>query len=194
MDVSILHRRAVRHFRAGNAQRWVACLSARRIVGNYSEGETVALADELCLSISQVHNLADAGRAYVAYRKVSSHVPTLRKRLTTSHFAVACQLQGKYGFDDFQALGYLVEAAEDSESVAAWRDRIDKIYSTKPTAFKTEGKVDEVFYRDGGTVIVVFCRDCSDAPEIGSAVRIVQRTSGQVVSNVKVDSTRLDAN
>jgi len=178
--LAILCRRAIHHFRAGNAQRWVACLAARRIVGNYSEGETIALADELCLSISQIHNLADAGRAYVAYRKLSSHVPTLRKRLTTSHFAVACQLQGKYGFDDFQALGYLVEAAEDSESIAAWRDRIDSIYSTKAAIFKTQGQVDEVFYRDGGTVIVVFCRDCSGAPEIGSAVRIVQRTESKV--------------
>jgi len=181
---AILHRRAVRHFRAGNAQRWVACLAARRIVGHYDEGATVALADELYLSISQVRNLADAGRAYVAYRKLSSHVQTLRKRLTTSHFAVACQLQGKYGFDDFQALGYLAEAVEDGESVAAWRDRIDTIYSMKTPRLRIEGNITMTDYRDGGVLVTVFCRDCAGAPEVGSAVRIVQRAESKVKTQV----------
>ena len=175
LDPAVLHRRAVRYFRSGNARRWVACLAARRIVGNYDEGATAALASDLCLSVTQVHNLADAGRAYVAYRKSRQSCVNLRLCLTPSHFAAIYQLQARYGFDDFQAVGYLSEAAEYGASVATMRQSVDGIYSTKSPPLRIEGNVTMTVYRDGGMLVTVFCQNCSDAPEVGSAVRIVQR-------------------
>ena len=177
--LTILYRRAVRHFRAGNSQRWVACLAARRIVGHYDEGATAALASDLCLSVSAVYYLADAGKAYVAYRKFGN-VSELRRRLTTSHFSTIWRLQDKYGFDDFQAIGYLSEAAEYGASVATMRQSVDGIYSMKAPPLRIEGNIVMTDYRDGGLVVTVFCRDCAGAPEVGSAVRIVQRTESKV--------------
>ena len=170
---SILHRRAVRYFRAGNSQRWIACLAARHIVGHYDEGATAALASDLCLSVSAVYYLADAGKAYVTYRKFGN-VSELRRRLTTSHFSTIWRLQDKYGFDDFQAIGYLSEASEYGASVASMRASVDGIYSTKGTLFKAEGIIESSDYRNGGVAFIVFCQDCGDAPEVGSAVRIVE--------------------
>jgi len=182
--LTLLCRRAIRHFRSGNAQRWVACLAARRIVGHYDEGATAALASDLCLSITQIHSLADAGRAYITYRKLTHNCQPLRLRLTPSHFAAIWQLQARYGFADFEAIGYLSEAAEYGASVASMRVSVDGIYSTKPVAFKVEGTIDDVldWYDSDGrkTLITISCRDCSNAPEVGSAVRIVQRTESKV--------------
>lgn len=172
--LTVLCRRAIRYFREGNAQRWVACLAARRIVGNYDEGATAALASDLCLSITQVHNLADAGRAYITYRKLTVMCQSYRIFLTPSHFAAIYQLQSRYGFDDFQAVGYLSEAAEYGASVATMRASVDGIYSTKAPPLRIEGNIVMTDYRDGGLLMTVFCRDCASAPEVGSAVRIVE--------------------
>lgn len=46
----VLHKRAVISYRNGQAETWVTCLAARRIVGKYENGATAALASDMCRS------------------------------------------------------------------------------------------------------------------------------------------------
>ncbi len=120
--------RCIKYYRAGSDKRWVACLAASRVVGGYDRNATSHLAYALSLSISQVENLAKAGKAYRALRRfgVDSEV---RKALTPSHFAAMWDLKHKLRFDDHEAAAQLRTAAIESVSVAQMAGLITGEYS-----------------------------------------------------------------
>lgn len=121
-----LHRRAVEYYREGTAKRWVTCLVASRLVGRYSKGLTIALATDLALSVDQVENLARAGLMYRMMRPRAADLPTLRRKLTPSHFAAMGELAIKHDLSPAQILDQLREAADKGMSVDIMRGTIGR--------------------------------------------------------------------
>lgn len=77
--------RAIRHYRAGSQSRLAAGLAASRIVGQYTPGAAQVMARELGLSsVSQVENLATAGRVWRKCRRYWQD-PAAR-HLSPSHY------------------------------------------------------------------------------------------------------------
>lgn len=133
MTPAVLHRRAVTYYRRGTDNRWVACLAASRIVGNYERGATLALAQDLAISASQVENLAYAGMAYRTFRRFGLDSET-RRRLTPSHFSV-WQLFTRLEIDPAELVSELRTAAENGVSCAGLSKALVEMYG--------DGKDDE---------------------------------------------------
>lgn len=120
----VLHRIAVTQYQAGSAHRWKACLAASCVVGKYDKGATLALAGDLCISVSQVENLAHAGLAWRWLRYYGVRIQ-VRTRLTPSHFSAMLDLWRRYEFDPQAAADTLQIAAENGASVMVMRQWID---------------------------------------------------------------------
>jgi len=170
-----LHRRAVRAYQRGDAQRWVACLCAARIIGHYDPGAALALADDLSLSLSQVSNLAAAGRMYRSLRGFAIACKLWRRILTPGHFAAMWKLMEKYGLASYEAAGYLAEAAEYHSSVAAMHSAVDGLHGggkPKPRQWLAT-MVKSEHTRNGRWFHLLASGDESDPPD-GAALRIVE--------------------
>lgn len=123
-DLPLLHRITVSEYQAGTTHRWRACLAASCVVGRYDKGATLSLASDLCLSVSQVENLAHAGWGWRVFRKFGITSAT-RNRLTPSHFCACFDLWRELEFDPWEAAEILTESAQHGASVAAMRDAIE---------------------------------------------------------------------
>lgn len=119
------HKQVVESYRRGSSWRWVACLAASRVVGNYDRGKTQALAIDLALSVSQVENLARAGLTYRRLRKYGVG-GLVRLSLTPGHFAAMGELIRRYDLSPFEAASDLCTAAEIGASIAVMRAEIDR--------------------------------------------------------------------
>lgn len=120
---SRLERRVIESYRRGNDYRWVACLAASRIVGKH-DGETKRLAGELALSLSQVENLAGAGKLYRALRPFGV-MCEIRKRTTPSHFSAMWELANKHKLTNREVWEQLRTAAETGASVVTMRINVE---------------------------------------------------------------------
>ena len=133
INLDQLHRIAVTQYMAGSAYRWKSCLAASCIVGRYERGATLALAQDLCISVSQVENLARAGWGWRTFR---SYFPIglaseVRGRLTPTHFSAMFDLWRLYEFDPHDAAGILAECVEHGASVASMRKYVEDTYGSK---------------------------------------------------------------
>lgn len=113
----------IRAYQQGSEKRWVACLAASRIVGNYDRGATQALARELALSVDQVENLARAGVVYRWMRPFDSG-GLVRKKLTPGHYSAIGQLIKQFDLPLWDAFEDLRTAANEGISIAGMRASI----------------------------------------------------------------------
>ena len=108
------HHRAVSNFRRGERHRWVTCLAASRIVGNYAEGETVRLAKGLGISTMHVGRMAKAGMAYRMFRRYN---PGVRGEVASpKHFYTMWDLWQEFEFSPREAAEQLRTALEEGTS------------------------------------------------------------------------------
>jgi len=110
--------RVITSMRAGDSNRWVAALAARRIDG----AGTQYLAKKLSRSVDVIENLRIAGDLYVelrewcgwkstgsdTYRKM---LHTARRDLSISHFVRIGRLSNKYLMGTSDKFNYLTEAS-----------------------------------------------------------------------------------
>ena len=109
--------RAVSNYQLGDRHRWVTCLAASRVVGNYAEGETIKLAKALGVSTMHVGRLAKAGMAYRLFRRYN---PRVRGRIASpKHFYTMFDLWSQLEFDPREAAEQLRMAVEEGTSVEA---------------------------------------------------------------------------
>ena len=107
--------RAVSNYQRGERHRWVTCLAASRVVGNYSEGETIKLAQALGVSTMHVGRLAKAGMAYRLFRRYN---PKVRGQIASpKHFYTMWDLWTRYEFHPREAAEQLRTAVEEGTSV-----------------------------------------------------------------------------
>lgn len=142
-ELEQLHRIVVTQYQAGSAHRWKACLAASCVVGKYDRGATLSLASDLCLSVSQVENLAHAGWGWRVFRKYFQGfgvASATRQRLTPSHFCVMFDLWREYEFSPWDAAETLVIAAEEGASVVTMRGWLD-VHDTRPEWVKRLGRI-----------------------------------------------------
>ena len=103
--------RAVSNYQLGDRHRWVTCLAASRVVGNYAEGETIKLAKALGVSTMHVGRLAKAGMAYRLFRRYN---PRVRGRIASpKHFYTMFDLWQKFEFHPREAAEQLRTALEE---------------------------------------------------------------------------------
>ena len=96
MSLKNNHYRAVTNYRRGERHRWVTCLAASRVVGNYAEGETVNLAKDLGVSTMHVGRMAKAGMAYRMFRRYN---PGVRGEVASpKHFYTMWDLWQEFEF------------------------------------------------------------------------------------------------
>lgn len=106
--------RAVSNYQLSDRHRWVTCLAASRVVGNYAEGETIKLAQALGVSIMHVGRLAKAGMAYRLFRRYN---PKVRGRIASpKHFYTMFDLWQKFEFHPREAAEQLRTALEEGTS------------------------------------------------------------------------------
>ena len=106
--------RAVSNYQLGDRHRWVTCLAASRVVGNYAEGETIKLAKALGVSTMHVGRLAKAGMAYRLFRRYN---PRVRGRIASpKHFYTMWDLWQELEFHPREAAEQLRTALEEGTS------------------------------------------------------------------------------
>ena len=123
--MNLLEARALRAWQTGNKHRWVTCLAASRIVGQYEPGETENFSKALGLSLSQTQNLAKAGLGFRAWRKYGLDWQVL-KRITPSHVSAAAELAIRHDLLPRDIVADLMICAENGYSVMALRAMIAK--------------------------------------------------------------------
>lgn len=128
-----LHILAVDHYRVSSSHRWVACLAAKRIVGKYIPGATLALAADLRISPEQVKALARAGDTYCEMRKHCKELPEYRKALSPSHFSEMGLMMRRYDIPMREAIEQIKTAAEEGISVDKMRKYVAEEYRTLST-------------------------------------------------------------
>jgi hypothetical protein len=114
MSLKNNHYRAVTNYRRGERHRWVTCLAASRVVGNYAEGETVNLAKDLGVSTMHVGRMAKAGMAYRMFRRYN---PGVRGEVASpKHFYTMWDLWQEFEFSPREAAEQLRTALEEGTS------------------------------------------------------------------------------
>lgn len=145
--LAALRRRTQVAYQAGTRRRWAACLSASRIVGQYTRGATAALADDLAIGVDQVENLARAGRMYRRLRRytvIGEHVERfadLTAILSPSHFDAIGGYVESEKLSDAEALDALVTAADHRASVKKLNQFLRDAYGDPPDPHEWQAKV-----------------------------------------------------
>lgn len=122
------HLRAVRAFRASEGSRWVVGHASAQIVGKYARGQTLALAQDLAVSVDTVEFYAGAYLMYEWLRREfrnGAEMRRLRRSLTMTHFGRLFQLFVRLEFDPQDALDALRTAATEGASVASMVSSIE---------------------------------------------------------------------
>lgn len=121
------HRLAVMCNRRGERFKWVTCLHIAGVVGSGADGKTVALANDLALSVDSLEKMAMAYKMYSTIRRYPVRsdqfhsMLEVRDRLSIKHFWTISQLWRRYEFDPTDLVDYLVTAAENGASVETMR-------------------------------------------------------------------------
>jgi hypothetical protein len=215
--------RAVEQHAASGKHRWSTCFAARHIVGTYERGRTLELARKLAVSVSAVDKMAGAAVCYWVLRKWSGTgdghnvrwLHQARDVLSFSHFYEVALLWKKYEFSPFDAMRFLVEAAEHRATVENLKDKINAAYSAgqdtnvnltnealsdptrnTPAALLEQvlgdltGTVTDVIPSGTGQVHVKVLMDSETAPSPGDTVKLVviKQASDEIPGLVKIGS------
>lgn len=135
-DARKYRQRAIKFNQEGKLSSWIVNIECHRVVGNYVEGETAALATDLGLDVSQVQNRALAARTFIRLRRAFPdsegyrYVSGARKMLSPSHFTVLGRMWEKYEdeMSPQDALNHLIAAADGLASVRAFKTMLDNLY------------------------------------------------------------------
>ncbi len=122
-----LQNRAVKYYKLGEDHRWVTCLVASRIVGEYDRGATAALARNLSLSVRYTENLAKAGVVYRNLRKfvAGDEMHYIRTGTTIKHWYRMGEAMVKYDLPPHEVVEQLRTAADEGASVEQMMSAID---------------------------------------------------------------------
>lgn len=118
--------------RQSNEKKWISCLWSSRIVGKYSYGATIKLADRLSVEVDTIEDYACAYRAFEALCAISPmhRVVVFAARrapyIHYSHFRVLGEAHTKYNLPIEVVFGYLMDViqAEGSLSVKKLEERL----------------------------------------------------------------------
>lgn len=124
------HRLAVVCNQKGEKFKWVTCLHVSKVVGSGGDGATVALANDMAVSVDSLEKYAMAYKMYDCIRRYPVRsdqfhsMLEVRNRLSIKHFWTISQLWRRYEFDPTELVDYLVTAAEYGTSVETMRTAI----------------------------------------------------------------------
>lgn len=116
---AIIFRRAVVEYRTSDNSRWKSALWCSRVVGKYDQGETLALAQTMNVSVDTVEDLAKAYGLFedlcaVGNGMYRQYVFWARRcpYIYLSHFRALADARAKYKLSNEEIMGYLVDIVQ----------------------------------------------------------------------------------
>lgn len=104
--------------RASNRKKWISCLWSSKIVGKYSYGATIKLAERLSVETDSVEDYAHAYWMFEAFCALSPmhRITTFFARrapyIHYSHFRVLWEAKSKYNLTVEKTFGYLMDVIQ----------------------------------------------------------------------------------
>lgn len=159
-------RRAHAAYRKGDASRWTSAFWCDKVVGNYDEGATQGMADEMSLSSDTVEDLA---HSYSIYKKLRAHSDEMRDFVRAArkapyiylaHFRALYEAQERYKLSDGDVLNLLMDIYQAEGGISS-RDVAE-------TSHKKFGDIDNWrHYAKGAKKAIKKLLDQPDFPKPG---------------------------
>lgn len=128
----------IKNYDKSDQARWRVCVCASMVVGEYREGAAEEIRAALKLSdVSQVHNLAYAGKAFRTLQQFGPMLE-LRSRLRISHWTSSWPYLRDEEGDPRGVLAMLRLAAEQAWSSKEYESRLRESFGQPPRPKKNE--------------------------------------------------------